>query len=107
MSEGQNKQPLSVDIALKASLTVKGEIPQKSVGRVVDALTDIIRPFTEHRGLQGDRIRLQREEIAIDIARKTIERAKLEGVKLNPVPTKMLVPFLEKASLEDLQQEMQ
>jgi hypothetical protein len=36
----------------------------------VDALTDIIRPFSERRGLKGDQIRLQREEVLVEVARK-------------------------------------
>jgi hypothetical protein len=100
------KSPVSIDVGLKASLEVKAEIPTKSVGRTVDALIDIIRPFTEARGLKADQIRLQREDVALEIAKKARHRAEIENAVLNPVPTKMLVPFFEKASLEDLHSEM-
>ena len=61
------KRPVNVDIGAKveAKLNVKTEVPAKSVGRLVDALTDIIRPFSEARGLKADALRLQREEVAI------------------------------------------
>lgn len=92
--------PVRVDIGLKASAELKAEVPSKSMGRLVDALTDAIRPFTETRGLRADQIRLQREDVLIQIAEKARNRATIEGSQLLPVPPKMLVPFLEKASLE-------
>jgi hypothetical protein len=106
MSETGNKPPVTIDVGVKAALEVKAEIPEKSVGRTIDALVDIIRPFTERRGLKADLIRLQREEVALEIARRARRRAEIENVELNPVPNKMLVPFLEKASLEDMKSEM-
>jgi hypothetical protein len=101
MSDGREKSPMSIDIGLKAGLEVKAEIPKASVARLVDSLTDIIRPFTEQRGLRADQIRLQREDIAMEIARKARSRAEIENIALNPVSMKMLIPFLEKASTED------
>jgi Abortive infection alpha len=104
-----NGSSLSADIGigLKASLEIKAEVPKEDTGRLVTALTDIIRPFTETRGLRADQIRLQREDVLLEIAKKARTRAALENIELHPVPTKMLVPFLEKASLEDLDGEMQ
>src|SRR5262249_40792180 len=75
-------------------------------GRFVSALTDIIRPFTESRGLKADQIRLQREDVLLEIAKKARRRAEIDGAPIHPVPTKLLVPFLEKASLEDRDSEM-
>lgn len=83
------------------------EIPKEEAGRLLSSLTDIIRPFTEKRGLRADQIRLQREDVLLEIANKAIARANLESIALHPVPTKLLVPFLEKASLEDLDKDMQ
>jgi Abortive infection alpha len=97
--------PISVDIAARAEakLNVKAEVPSKSVGRLVDALTDIIRPFTEARGLKADILRLQREEVAIEIARRGREKVLIEeGREISPVPTKILVPLIEKGSCEDI-----
>jgi hypothetical protein len=75
MDERRGKPPVSVEVGLKAGLEVKAEIPEKSVGRLVDSLTDLIRPFTEARGLRADQIRLQREDILIEIAKKARLRA--------------------------------
>jgi hypothetical protein len=103
---GEKEPGVSVDIGLgaKASLEAKvsTEIPAQSTGRLVDALTDILRPFSERRGLKADQIRLQREEVLIEIARKAHHRLEIENQPINPLPNKFLVPFLEKASLEEL-----
>jgi len=103
---GENDPKVAVDIGLsaKASLEVKvsTEIPAQSTGRLLDALTDIIRPFSERRGLKADQIRLQREEVAIEIARRAHHRMEIENQPTNTLPNKFLVPFLEKASLEEL-----
>ena len=103
---GEKNPQVAVDIGLsaKASLEAKvsTEIPAQSTGRLLDALTDIIRPFSERRGLKADQIRLQREEVAIEIARRAHHRLEIENQLINPLPNKFLVPFLEKASLEEL-----
>lgn len=104
MSDGRDVLPAKVNVELGASarLEVKAQVPPDSTGRLVDALTDAIRPFTEARGLRADQIRLQREEVLIKIARLAAERRGLEReAEFEPVPTKVLVPLLEKASLED------
>ena len=94
------KSSLNVDVGASAKLEVKTRVPAKSAGRLVDALTDIIRPFTEARGLKADRIRLQREDVAIQIAQKARERLASKS-DANPVPLKVLIPLLEKGSLEE------
>lgn len=58
MANDEEKSKLSVDVAAKATLEVKAEIPKESVGRALDALIDIIRPFTEARGLRADQIKV-------------------------------------------------
>jgi hypothetical protein len=82
------------------TVSVKTTVPAKSSGRLLDALTDSIRPFTERQGLKADQIRLQREEVLIKIAERAIERLRLENARIKPIPSKGLVPLLEKASLE-------
>ena len=81
-------------------VNIKTEIPKESSGRLIDALTGIIRPFSERRGLKADQIRLQREEVLIEIAKRPKWRAELEGLSIQPVPNKVLVPLLENASNE-------
>jgi len=97
------KLPLNLDVPAKAeaSLKVEATIPEASTGRVIDALVDIIRPFSERRGLQADNIRLQREEVAIKVAQLAVQRIAIERAQINPIPTKLLVPILENASNED------
>ena len=78
--EKEGGLPVRVDIGarVEAKLELKGEIPSAPLGRAVDALVDIIRPFSESRGLKADLLRLQREDVAIEIARRGVERVKLE-----------------------------
>jgi hypothetical protein len=103
---GDKDPKITVDIGLgaKASLEAKvsTEIPPQSTGLLLDSLTDIIRPFSERRGLKADQIRLQREEVLIEIAHRAHRRLEIENQPINPLPNKFLVPFLEKASLEEL-----
>ncbi|MBY5565961.1 hypothetical protein HFO55_01630 [Rhizobium leguminosarum] len=99
---GDNKSsslPVNIDVSAKAEL--KAEVPEKSVGRTLDALTDLIRPFTESLGLRADRIRLQREDVLIEIARKARARMAIEETVIRPIPLRVMVPLLEKASLAD------
>ncbi len=91
--------PVKVDISAKAE--IKAEVPEASAGRTLDALTDIIRPFTEALGLRADRIRLQREDVLIEIAKKARARLEVEGAEIRPVPLRVMVPLLERASLAD------
>jgi hypothetical protein len=103
---GDQGSSVNVDLTAKASLEIKAEVPKESTGRTLDALVDVIRPFTEGRGLKADRIRLQRAEIAYEIAKIARNAAELENLELTPPPTKFMVPFLEKASLEDEETEL-
>jgi hypothetical protein len=82
-------------------LSVKTTIPSKSSGRIVEALADVISPFTEWMGLKGDLIRLHREDVAYQVAIKAAKRIALENRPITPVALKALVPLLEHASLED------
>ena len=97
----ESNLPVKVELGAKASLEIKGEVPKESMGRIVDALTDAIRPWTEQRGLRADQIRLQREDVLLEIAQKARDRLALQRVEAKPLSTKLLIPFLEKASLED------
>lgn len=102
---GEKNPKIAVDVGLsaKASLEAKisTEIPAQSTGRLLDAVTDIFRPFSERRGLKADLIRLQREDVLLEIARKATARLEIENRQPAQIPNKFLVPFLEKASLEE------
>jgi hypothetical protein len=93
--------PVKVEVGAKATLEIKAEIPTASAGRLVDALTDIIRPWSETRGLKADLIRLQREDVALEIARRAARRIELENADPHPIPLKVLIPLLEKGSQEE------
>jgi hypothetical protein len=103
--EKHNSVPeVKIDFGLsaKASLEVKTELPKEVMGDVVRSVLDMFAPFIEGRRLKADIVRLQREDVVCKIARKARKRAEIEGVTLNPVPTKLLIPFMEKASMEDV-----
>lgn len=95
--------PVKVNVSAKAEakLSIRGEVPSSSMGRLVDSITDIFRPFSEARGLRADHIRMQREEVAIEIAKRARERLAIENAEVRPVDNKILIPLIEKASLED------
>lgn len=96
--------PVKVDVSLKAEL--KGEIPTEKVGNAVDAILDTFSPFTQGMGLIGDHLRFHREKVIIRIGELAKKRADNEGLKIKPVPPKFMVPFIEKASCEDLEGEI-
>lgn len=102
MSDDNGKAKFQIDLGAKAELKlgIEAKVPENSTGRLVDALTDIIRPLSENRGLKADLIRLQREDVAIKIALKARERLQIEADNIKPVPTKVLLPLLENGSLE-------
>ena len=83
------------------NISVRTSIPAESSGRLLDALTDLIRPLTERMGLKADLIRLQREEVAYRVAELAAERIRLSKKPVTPVPTKTMVRLLEAASLEE------
>jgi Abortive infection alpha len=93
--------PVKIEVGAKANLEVKTEVPSATAGRFVDAITDIIRPWSEIRGLRADLIRVHREEVGLEIARRAAARIELETSGLRPIPLKILVPLLEKGSQEE------
>ncbi|MBI1203921.1 MAG: hypothetical protein GC182_15580 [Rhodopseudomonas sp.] len=99
--EPRQKPSVSIDFGAKASLEVKAEIPSAATGKLVEALTDIIRPFTEKRGLKADLIRLQREEVAVRVVKLARERIEAEAQSIKPMPAKFLSRLLESCSLEE------
>ncbi len=89
-------------------ISVSAEIPKGAagrlsdkVGRALDAVTDLVSPITQAAGLLGDKIEQRRRTLAeiSDRARAAVEAS---GKKTKALPPKFLVPILEKASLEDL-----
>lgn len=107
MPDGKEKSPVNIDVGARAEakLEVKAEVPQRSTGRLVDAITDMLSPFSERRGLRGDQIRLQREEVAFEIAKQARSRLAIENTEISPVPNKVLIPLVEAASNEGVDDE--
>ncbi|MCF6125856.1 MULTISPECIES: hypothetical protein [Mesorhizobium] len=99
-SESGKKVGINIDVGIGAKAEIKAEIPPQSSGRLLDALTDIIRPISEARGLRADQIRLQREDVLVEIAKIARKRLDIESGQFSPIPNKVLIPALEKASLE-------
>ena len=87
---------------LSLKMEIKTEIPAASSGRALDSLTDLIRPITESLGLIGDKIRLRRQAVLLKIANLTKERLETTDKPIHAIPPKYLLPLLEKASLEDI-----
>ena len=50
--------PVKIDFgaSVKVGIDIKTKVPSESSGRLLDALTDLIRPFSVRRGLQAGRI---------------------------------------------------
>lgn len=102
------KFPVNIDLGASAKLSVdiKGTIPEKSLGGLLDCIVDIIRPFSEARALRADHLRLQREDVFYEITQRAKNRLQLENKPIRPIPIKTIVPLLEKASLEDPNSEL-
>lgn len=82
-------------------------VPEDVTRAKAGAWLTLISPITEWAGLKGDRLRhkrellrVQQEETLYQIAQRARYRIETENLQTKPVPTKFLVPFLEKASLE-------
>jgi hypothetical protein len=85
------------DVNINADL----KVGERSIEKLVDAATDAFSPATETLGLLGDAVRLARVEIAAHITRRAKKIADANGFRLTAPPLKFLVPYYEKASIED------
>lgn len=102
MSNEKTNPPISVS----AKAELKGEVSTGVLDRAVNALVDAVAPFTEGMGLIGDHIRAHRYDVAIQIAERARQLAAQRNMKLSPPPLKFMVPFLEKASTETIDNEL-
>ncbi len=71
-----------------------------------EELTSLLKPFSQHQPIQTNQVRLQRIDVLVDIASRARATLDREGLYGGSVPNKFLVPFLEKASLEDWASEL-
>jgi hypothetical protein len=114
---------VTIDARAKASATASAKyeikkniqqvIPEDVTRARAGAWLTLISPLTQWAGLKGDELahkremlRLQREETLSEIARRADARLKDLPAPQEPIPTKFLVPYLEKASLEDADSEL-
>lgn len=89
--------PSEGPLSAKVRVNIKGQ----SADKLIDAIIDTLSPATETLGAFGDAIRLGRLEIAARATRRANEIAVAHGLSLKSPPLKFLVPFYEKASLEE------
>lgn len=85
--------PIKVDIGAKAE--IKTEIPSQATGRLVNALTDALSPFSEGLGLIGDEIRAVRRDRAIKRLNAARFRMLAAGLTIGTVPDEFLLPWTE------------
>jgi hypothetical protein len=87
-------------------VSVKIEVPKEATSAIVEAVADLFSPATEFLGALGDKIRIYRTNAALRALEAAQSTASKAGLKLSGPPLKFLVPFLEKASLEDEDSEL-
>lgn len=80
--------------------SVKFATKGSAAARAGHSLLDLISPFTEVGGAFGDVVRYFRQEMAIRATQRSLEIAETLNIPIKPVPTKFLVDWVEKASLE-------
>jgi Abortive infection alpha len=97
----------SAKAIIQRKKTITQVIPPDVTRAKAGAWLTLISPITEWAGLKGDALRYKREQLRIQqevtLQRIAIELSKRIGnrVIVRPVPTKILVPLLERAALED------
>jgi hypothetical protein len=87
---------------------VTEHIPVDVTRAKASAWLTLLSPITQWAGLKGDQLaykrellRIQQDETLTEIARRAAPRIARLDKPISPVPTKFLVQFLEKASLEE------
>lgn len=119
MAKKKSAQPkLQATASAKAEVVAKATYQRKRIITAIippdvtraktSAWLDLVSPLTEWAGLKGDelklrraQLRLQREDVLAEIVKRARVGLKHSNIKLKPIQNKFLVPFLEKASLED------
>ncbi|MFT6658940.1 hypothetical protein [Maritalea sp.] len=98
-----NKDKISLEAGDKgAKLAVEGDVAQQTGG----AFGDIFSPITEALGTWGDQVRANRQIRAIQTFKVVKEIAVKQGLDAGSIPPpKFLIPTIEAASLEELEDE--
>lgn len=89
----------SVEVELKAD-GVRVVSSGRSVATLGSALVDALSPFTNALGVIGDRVHIARRVAVLKAAKKAKEQLAEEGISEGNVPPKILLPWIEGASLE-------
>ncbi|MET3612528.1 hypothetical protein ABID16_000833 [Rhizobium aquaticum] len=98
MSSPENEDEISVEIASdKAIVSVKGA----AASRLGHSLADVLSPFTNSLGYVGDLLAVKREMGALIAAKRAKEKLEKEGIISADIPPRVLLPWLEGASLVD------
>lgn len=94
--------PIKLNMKAEASakLNVNVDVPEESTGRLVDLITRRVEYWTASRALKPGLLRLQQEQVALEVLEIAEKRISLEA-KRQPLPNKFIAPFLEQASLEE------
>ena len=116
--KNRNSPTIKAEATARAELVAKATYQRKRTTSEVippdvtrakaGAWLDLISPITEWAGLKGDQLRHKRELLRIQqdsvlnrIVASAQKKLAAERLEVEPIPTKFLVPFLERASLED------
>lgn len=94
-----------IKITVNKTKSVTEQIPEDVSRAKAHAWLEIISPITEWAGLKGDALRHKRDILRLERETNLVELAlrlkqKLDGQEINPIKNKILVPALERASLE-------
>jgi hypothetical protein len=106
------KAVAKIEASAKASFQRKKNIteviPPDVIRAKAGAWLDLISPVTQWAGLKGDALkyqrsllRIQQEEVLLRIA-QSVRNKLANQTNIKPIPPKILVPALEKASIEDV-----
>ena len=79
-----------------ASVSLQGNI----AGRLGNQIADALSPFTNALGFLGDRLAISRQEAALRAISRASARLRAEGISSGQIPPKILLPWLDGASLE-------
>jgi hypothetical protein len=87
-----------------AKVSISGE----GTSRIVDAIADFISPISQGMGVIGDQIsyfRIHRSYVAAEALEKARRFRESRGQPITPVSTKLLAPWIEAVSGEDVGQD--
>ncbi len=107
MSEEERTPPVNVNLEASAKVEFSGEVPQSVMERGGHMLLDAISPFTEMGTILSENVRLFRHENIIRIFGRAKELLEKRGRKVSSTPLKFLVPFVERASCEELKNDLE